>query len=220
MLIFKFKKCLILSLLFLSACYASAAEISIKECLSAQVDVAALNSLNSMALSIFPYTLEDSSSPDIKKVSSEEYIQKVIEFQKNKDSMAKYEKLLDNLQIFFVSGGIMIKSMDPKAKANKGYYSCGTYSRDPISENILKDIPNLSPLLVGAVSKKLIQAAAKHQEVLLGRTADNLYFLVFGYSGWGAKNRKNAEEFNQVMACTIDQIDDSGNRISDDNVEF
>lgn len=199
---------------------AVSSEIKIDECLTAQVDIEALNSLNRLALSIFPYSLQEPASTEVRKLSPQEFLEKYKELRTNSKEYGKqYEKLMESVHLFFISGGIMIKSMDPKVKANDGYINCGMYSRNPLVESVTSQIPNLSPVLVGAIAWKLIDSSKKHQDKVLGSTADNAYFLIFGYSGWGAKNRKEAAEFNRIMKCTTDQIDQSTVGKSDDYCE-
>ena len=209
-----FLTCLILSQKAVSS------EIKIDECLTAQVDIAALNSLNQLALSIFPYSLQEPATTEVRKLSPEDFLTKYKELRTNsKDYSKQYEKLMESVHLFFISGGIVIKSMEPKVKANDGYLNCGMYSHNPLVETVTSQIPNLSPVLVGAVAWKLIDSSKKHQDKVLGSTADSAYFLIFGYNSWGAKNRKEAAEFNRIIKCTTDQIDQSTVTKSDEECE-
>ena len=204
-----------ITLLLLICQVALSAEIEINDCvkIKARVDVDALNSLNKQALEILPYTLSESSDPNIQTVTQEEMAEKYSRLNRKgtPDKYAQYVKLVEDIHLFSLSGGFTISSIDQKVRENKVYYDCPFISRDKTQNYaaLIQQIPHLSPVLERAFARALLEGIHAYQEKIINPTASNLYFWVFGARSWGDRNIRESQEYSRIMRCVIDQVDES-----------
>jgi hypothetical protein len=210
---FKFLTILISTAVLLNSPALVAAEIKIDSCLTAQVDMDSLNVLNQFALEIFPFVTQPTDLDGVQVVDGPELENLYRSLKKEGAFQGAYQSLLDNLQAFLLSGGIMISSIDLRLRgANFSYSACGDYNFKPtgtIEESVLRNIPNLSPLLVNAINEKMKDSALRYQEEVISDRADSAYFLFFGFRSWQEKNRKEQADFANVISCTLDRVVDS-----------
>src|SRR5690349_8470761 len=110
-MVVNFMKYFIAAMVFMSLT-ARAEEVVFKDCLTAEVDMDNLNALNSQALKLFPYILQESTSDEAIQTTPDEIVKKRAQLGTSafSESEKAYRKLLENVDVYLSSGSVLIKS--------------------------------------------------------------------------------------------------------------
>lgn len=202
------KLCFVLMAIFTTSSWAAELDgiFQAKDCFTANLDMQGLMELNNQALHLFPYIIDLEPKTAAKKVSYDEFANVFNEKIKNdRQFQAEYKAFQDNVKGYFSSGGVSLSNLKPGLEYEV-ILQCDFYRLNQDSIKIVEQIQDLSPLLFREILRISVATGIDNFSGMIKGKLDNAFFLLFGYSAWGAKNRREQVKYRMFTSCATKTV--------------